>query len=169
MRTFADCTARRALKEVSKATPVQQQNHLVSGTQFGTHSLVQDLRPRHRSTLGDLRFGAQVHQLYQWQLLSLDPVRQGHQVQTITGRPGLQRRRGTPQHDSCALDAGSPQGYITRVITGRLTILVARVVFLVNDNRGQCLHRRENGRSGSHGDTPSPRRECTPSIGALRI
>src|SRR4029078_6898300 len=66
--------------------------------------------------------------------------------------PAFETRRRAPEHDYRALVSRAHDRDLSRVIARRLTLLVARLVLLVHDDRAEVLERGKDRRPRAGGD-----------------
>ena len=83
--------------------------------------------------------------------------------------PALETRRRASEHDDRALVSRSHDRDLSRVIARRLTLLVARLVLLVHDDRAEVLERREDRRARANGDPLATLLEREPFVIPLAV
>src|SRR6185436_12977053 len=78
--------------------------------------------------------------------------------------PALEARRRASEDDYRALVSRAYDRDLSRVIARCLTLLVARLVLLVHDDRTEVLERRKDRRTRSDGDSLPPLLERAPFV-----
>ena len=79
----------------------------------------------------------------------------------------FQRRRGGAEQDDRFLHPSAHHGDVPRMITGRFLLLVGILVFLINDDQPEWVHRRKNSRTRADDDAGAALADFVPFVVAL--
>ncbi len=113
---------------------------------------------------------SQIENLDRRQRPGADPLWQPQQVHSVP-YPGeaLSRRRRTAEDQAGPLQPGADQRDVAGVVAGRLAVLVARLVFLVQHDDAERGHGREDRRPGSDRHPLLASVQRAPGVGPLPL
>jgi hypothetical protein len=84
----------------------------------------------------------------------------------LGGVPAFEGRRGGAQHDGHAALAGAPDGEVAGGVAHALVLLVAGVVFFVDDDQAEPRQRREHRQAGAQHDVGAALHGLHEALGA---
>jgi hypothetical protein len=114
---------------------------------------------------------AHVHHLDRRQPSAADAVRQREEPVLARGgvHPRLEARRRAAEDDARPLEPRADHRHLARVVARALSLLVARLVLLVDDDRAEIAQRREDRRARADGDALLAAPQRQPGVVALAV
>ena len=169
MRTGRDVAAGAALHERRVAATIEQKDALLTLRESCRDRLLEGLADHAAESIVRLAVlvhplrGADIDDLDGWKAPTADALGQRQQMILPTRgvHPSLETRRSATEYDDRAFRAGAHDRHFTSMITRCLALFVARLVFLVDNDRAELGERREDGRPRADGDAlfAAPQRE----------
>jgi hypothetical protein len=161
-------TAVGAEQKRGKAAAVEQQQRLFPAPE----GLCESGSQRRREAIFPFRARlAQVDQFHRGEGSAGDPTGQRQVTQLAAAGPviGGHRRRGTPQQDDRPGHLPTQQGKVAGMVAEALGLLVARLVFLVDDDDAGRRQRGEERGAGADDDGGLAAGDAAPGIVALAV
>ena len=147
------------------AAAIEEQHHLLASLQPPGDLLLQ-FPGKNRRALFLARFLAHVDDPHQRHFLVVGALRQFEQgvFPFLRVVETFQRGGGRAEQDHCAFHLTAHDSDIARVVTRRFLLLVGMLVFLIDNNEPERVHRRKNRRARPNDDARAALTDLVPLI-----